>query len=263
MPSELNKHPSDIAQSAVKYLRVLKISEKIGRLYAESAFQYLQRIKDLKTTNKTTADVLFLFVEYLRSNPHAVIETQDGKRLLTSNWNAYDGRVISCFIDWWLPLNVIDNSFQIKVPGVLRKWIKWCHRHKYFDENHFKNFISALPKGKSEEIKRLLKAGELLYRLHSPCRSIRHNVKIGKVVSINTKRQPLEIYEGYMKVIRIENQFGFLQTREGGRFGPVLFGKDLVRVIKSGDVLAVEIARYGKCWKVRKSGNVYARGVVF
>jgi hypothetical protein len=263
MPQNLYDHPSDIAKSAVEYLKTIKALEQSERIYTESPRLYLERIKELKKKSQLHADILFLFIEYLRSDPSAVLKTKDGKFLLSSNWDAYEGRVISDFIDWWLPRKEISNDFLIQVPRVLRTWIQWCRDHRYIDEKQLKNFMKALPIGKGKDVERLQKAGDLLYQLHTPHIGGRKIENQGKVVQITAKKMPEAILGGYMKILRIEKYAGFLETREGLEIGPVVFGNKLAKLLRTGDVIVVEIGRFGKYWKVLRSGNVYAKGTVF
>lgn len=262
MPQNLYDHPSDIAKSAVAYLKTIKSLEKSEKIFSESPHQYIDRIKRLKEKSQLNADVLFLFIEYLRSDPSAVFKTKDGKYLLSNNWDAYDERVFSEFIDWWLPRKGISNAFLVQVPRVLRDWIKWCCDRKYIDKNQFSNFMNAMPIGKGKDVERLQKAGDLLYRLHSPLAKGSKIENQDKVVQITAKKMPEAQLEGYMKILRIEKDVGFLETREGLEIGPVMFGNNLARLLKTGDVLAVKIGRFGNYWKVLRSGNVYAKGSV-
>lgn len=243
MPHELSKHPSNIAKSAIEYLETIKVSEKTRRIYE---------------------DVLYLFVESLQSDPSAVIEREDGEYLLCNNWDAYYGGVASYFIDWWLPRKVISsNALQVRAPGILRKWFKWCYQHNYFDEERYKDFLDALPQGKSKEVERLQKAGELLYLLHTPNPGAWITGDYDKVVSINQEKEPEAWDEGYMKIIRLEKDFGYFENEEGVKIGPVMLSRELVKILKGGDVVNVEIGRYGKHWRVLGSGNVYSEGTIF
>ena len=53
MLREISKHPSNIAESAIKYLRTVRVSEKTKKIYTE---------------------VISLFLESLLSDPSAVVE---------------------------------------------------------------------------------------------------------------------------------------------------------------------------------------------
>lgn len=148
MINQISRHPSDISQSVVKYLKSVKMSEKTRKLYE---------------------DVLSLFIDSLLSDPSAVSETSDGEFVLSANWDDYYGGVMSSFLDWWLPRKFMGSeTIPVRAPGVLRKWVKWCFENGYFEEERYEDLLDALPKGKSGEVKRLQKAGDLLYRLHSP-----------------------------------------------------------------------------------------------
>lgn len=105
MTDELSKHPSNIAKSAVEFLETLKVKGATKRAYG---------------------GVLFFFVESLRGDPTAVIETEDGEYLLNHDWDVYYGGAISSFIDFWLPRKVMEKGIITKAPGIMRKWIKWC-----------------------------------------------------------------------------------------------------------------------------------------
>lgn len=243
MLEEISRHPSDIAKSAVEYLKSVDISEKTLKLYTE---------------------VLYLFLENLLSDPSAVIEGDDGKYLLSHNWDDYYGGAISSFIDWWLPRKVIGaDTLKTRAPGVLRKWITWCFQHNYFDEEHYEDFIDSLPRAKNKEVKRLQNAGHLLYSLHTPNPSAWVTGDENKVVSIDHNKEPYEWDEGYMRIIRFEKDFGYFENEEGTERGPVMLNKELVKVLKVGDVINVGIGLFGKYWKVLESGNVYAEDTIF
>ncbi len=242
MSLKLSKHPSNIARSAVEYLKTIKVSEKSKRIYEE---------------------VLYFFVESLRSDPSAVIETEDGQYLLSDDWDAYYAGAVSGFIDWWLPRKVMDDTLQARAPGILRKWIKWCYQHNYFDEEHYKDYLEALPRDKSRDIKRLQKAGDLLYLLHDPDPGAWMGENDEKVVSINHKREPEDLDEGYMQIVRLTRDSAYLENEEGAKREPLLIGSELAKLLKVGDVINVVIGRYGKRWRVLESGNVYAEGTIF
>ncbi|MBN1932273.1 MAG: hypothetical protein JW786_11760 [Desulfobacterales bacterium] len=237
----LSKHPSNIAQAAFEYLNKLSVSEETRRLHV---------------------NILYLFIEHLRSDLSALVRTKDGEYLLYNSWDCYDSNAISKFTNWWLPRTVMNSTIETRAPGVLRKWIKWCYKHQYFDKDRFKDFMAALPKSKSKEVQRLQRASELLYRLHTPTTCSWKTKSRNNIVSINWKQEPSELCEGYMKVVDISHEFGFLETPEGIQIGPVLLGRELPKVLELGDVLTVEIGRYGKNWKVLDSGNIYAEGTI-
>jgi len=240
---EISKHPSDIAESAVKFLKSVEVSERTKRLYK---------------------DVLYLFLESLLSDPSAVMESDDGEYLLSNNWEDYYGGAISSFIGWWLPRKVIGpDTLLSRAPGVLRKWVKWCFQHNYFDKEHYEDFMDSLPRGKSKEVERLQKAADLLYLLHSPDPGAWIKGNQDKVTSIDSYKKPEEWDEGYMKILRFEKQSAYLENEEGIERGPVMLSKELIDVLKVGYVMNVSIGRFGKHWKVLESGNVYAEDAIF
>lgn len=239
---ELSRHPSDIAESAVKYLDSLNLSKKTKGIHE---------------------DVLYFFVESLLSDSSAVTETEDGEFLLKNNWNDYFGGVISNFTDWWLPRKVMDDSLQLKAPGVLRKWLKWCYEHDYFEKERYQEFLDAVPRSKKKELKRLQKAGDLLYQLHASGFSGQIFDDYQKVVPISQKQEPEDWEEGYMKVVRLAEDSAYLETYGRRTIGPVILGKELVTILRIGDVMNVTVGKYGESWKVLESGNVYPEGTFF
>jgi len=243
MSNEIAKHPSDIAQSAIKYLKTVDVPERTMRIYIE---------------------VLLLFIDSLLSDPSAVTEGEDGEFLLCNNWDAYYGGAFSNFIDWWMARKVMGgDTLQARAPGILRKWIKWCYENHYFEKERYEDFLEALPRGKSKEVKRLQKAGNLLYSLHTPNPGAWMTRDYNKVVPITQRKEPEEWDEGYMRIIRLEKDSVYLETEEGSTVGPVMLSRELVKVLRLGDVMNVAVGRFGKRWTVLESGNVYADGTIF
>ena len=243
MLNEIAKHPFNIAKSSVEFLKAVKVSEKSKRIYTE---------------------VLSLFIESLLSDPSAVVEAENGEYLLSNNWDAYYGGAISNFLDWWLPRKWMgSDEIQARAPGVLRKWIKWCYQNNCFEKDRYEDLLDSLPRGKSAEVKRLQKAGELLYLLHSPDPGAWMTGDYNKVVSIDQMKEPEEWDEGYMRIIRFKRKMAYLENEEGEERGPVMLSEELVKTLEKGDVINVAIGKFGKAWKVLESGNVYAEGAIF
>lgn len=241
MFDDIKRHPSDVAQSAVEFLEAVDVTQKTKSIYEE---------------------VLFLFIESLLSEPSDITETEDGEYLLASSWCDYYGGAISNYIDLWIPTKCIDgDAIQAKAPGVMRKWIKWCYQNNYFDKEHYEDFLEELPRGKSKEVKRLQKAGELLYRLHSPNPGAWMEPEPDRVVSINRLSKPDEYLEGYMTIERLEKDSVYLKDPVNKNIGPVMMSKELIECLRASDVLNVSLGRYGKVWRVLESGNVYAEGM--
>ena len=123
----IEKHPSDIAKSALAYLQQLSVSDKTRKLHEE---------------------VLWLFIQRLLSDSSAVIEDKQGEYLLDNDWDVYYGGVMEGFVGWWLPQKVLfSNVLQARAPGVLRKWLRWCCKEGYFDRERLDEFLSGLPRG--------------------------------------------------------------------------------------------------------------------
>lgn len=243
MLDALSKHPSDIAKSAVEYLKTVVVSDKTRRIYI---------------------DVLSLFLESLLSDATDVTESADGDYLLSSNWDDYYGGVFSNFVDWWLPRKVMGaDTLQTRAPGILRKWITWCYEKGCFEKERYEDFLEALPRGKVKEINRLQKAGDLLFLLHTPNPGAWMTDDHEKIVSITQNKRPEEWKEGYMKVSRFEKDAVYLEALEGDSVGPVMLSKELVAVLITGDVMNVTVGRFGEKWKVLESGNVYAESTIF
>lgn len=243
MINQIARHASDIAQSAAKYLKTIKVSEKTGRLYE---------------------NVLSLFIDSLLSDPSAITETDSGEYVLKNNWDAYYGGVFSNFLDWWLPRKWMgSDTILARAPGILRKWVKWCFQNNYFGKERYEDLLESLPKGKSSEVKRLQKASELLYRLHRPSPDAWITGDLDKVVPVHQIREPDEYDEGYMKIIRFKKNSAYLENEEGEERGPVMLRRELVNLLQVGDVMNLAIGRFGKSWKVLESGNVYAEGTIY
>lgn len=255
---DLFSHPSDIAKSAIGYIAWMRRQVKPSPFRGEAVNEFMKRIIAWRRDLEWQTDVIFLFIEYLRNDSSNPQEDQP----LTLNWADCDRQTISDFVNRWLPSKVKTNSIEIKAPAILRNWLIWCRKRNILEKKHFNELIQSLPKGKGEEIRRLQRAGELLFRLHSPVdKGQQHEGQ--NIISINCRRHPLESREGYMKVRWIGENIVYLETQEGVLIGPVLVGSDLAKTLKVGNVMFVELGRYARCWKVLRSGNVYAEGVIF
>ena len=241
MIDEISKHTSNIAESAINYLKSVKVLGKTRRMYE---------------------DVLFFFIESLLSDPSAVTEDENGGFVLSDDWDAYYGGAIDNFIDWWLPRKVMDDTLQIRAPGILRKWIVWCHQQNYFDDEHYEDFLEALPQRKSKEVKRLQTA-DLLYHLHTPNPGAWLTGKVDNIIPITRGSQPEALDEGYMKVTRLKKDCCYLENEKEKEIGPVKLSMELVKTLKVGDVVNVTVGRYGQYWNVLESGNVYSDKTLF
>lgn len=243
MFEDISKHPSNVAEAALRFLETVKVSQKTKRDYA---------------------DVLYFFIESLCSDPSAVVEGENGEYVLANGWDTFYGGAVSSFLDWWFPRKVLNaETLHRKAPGIMKKWIRWCYEQGYFDKERYEDFMDALPTGKGSQVKRLQQATNLLYRLHSPDPGAWLTGEEDKVVSISRKIPPEKFDDGYMEVIRLEQDRIYLKNEGGTKREPVLMSKDLVRLLRAGDVLNVAIGRYGRSWRVLESGNVYAEGTVF
>jgi|OpeIllAssembly_1097287.scaffolds.fasta_scaffold61119_2 hypothetical protein len=243
MLRQLSKHPSNIAKAAVQYLKTLSVSAK---------------------TKKDYEEVLDLFIESLCSDPSSVVEGKDGSYLLAAQWDAYYGGAVDNFLNWWFPRKVLGaDDLHRKAPGILRKWLKWCYEQGYFAKQRYDDFMEALPRGKGNEVKRLQKAGDLLYRLHTPDPGAWLRGEVDKVVPIFQREKPQQFDEGYMKILRFEGNCAYLENEEGKKRGPVMLSMELVKLLRVGDVMNVGIGKYGRSWRVLESGNVYGEGALF
>jgi len=250
-------HPSDIAKSAIRYIAWVRGQVKPSPFKGEAMYLFMKRIIAWQRDLEWQADVIFLFVEYLKNNGGPPTDQP-----LTMNWADCDRRTISEFINRWLPSKVKTDTIEIQAPAVLRNWLIWCRKRNILGKEHFNELIQSLPRGKGEEIRRLQRAGELLFRLHSPVEEDGQAPDRRNILSINHRRQPLESIEGYMKVRWIGENIVYLETREGVLVGPVLVGSELTKTLRIGNVMFVELGKYARCWKVLKSGNVYAENVI-
>jgi len=250
-------HPSDIAKSAIRYIAWARGQVKPSPFKGEAMPQFMKRVIAWRRDLERQADIIFMFMEYLR-----ISSGLSADQPLTMNWSECERRTISEFVNRWLPLKVKTNTIEIQAPAVLRKWLIWCRKRNILGKERFNELIQSLPRGKGEEIRRLQRAGELLFRLHSPVEEGGRAFDRRNILSINHRRQPVEYREGYMKVRWIGENMVYLETREGVLVGPVLVGSELTKTLRIGNVMFVELGKYARCWKVLKSGNVYAEDVI-
>lgn len=237
MSEFLEKHPSSIARSAVGFLRDAHVAEKTRRLYE---------------------DVLELFVAYLMNNAETVEPSPDGDHVLVQDWGAYWGGAFDGFLDFFLPSQVLSSAtLRARAPGVLRKWLKWSYEHGYLDDERFDDFLEAVPPSKGADMRRLQKASDRLFDLHTPPVADLLNENVARLVYEHETREPDELEEGYMMVARFDGEAAYVKTEFGRLVGPVFLGRAVIDVLRTGDVINVAVGRYGKRWHVLESGEVY------
>ncbi len=242
LEENLGRHPSPIAQAALAYLTSAKMSDR---------------------TKQDHGMILSLFIESLKGDAGDVEENEDGEYVLIAPWESFYGGAVENFVDWWLKRKWIGpDEVARKAPGVLRKWFKWCRDEGRIDQERYDDFMDALPRRKASEVKRLQKAGELLYLLHSPNPGSWMQPEPNKVVPLQAHKEPEDYFEGYMTVVELDGGNCILEEEEGEKIGPVFIGPELSKHLRVGDVMNATIGLAGGSWKVLESGNVYAEGTV-
>ena len=232
----LENHPSTIAQSAVRFLGDVHVSEKTHRLYE---------------------DVLELFVAFLMNDATAVESSPDGDYVLTEGWETFWGTAFDNYLDFFLPAELVTSAtLQTRAPGVLRKWLNWSYANGYLDDERYDDFLLAVPASKGGEIRRLQKASDLLLDLHSPPVAELMSGNVARLTRDHEIRDPEEVDEGYMMVVRFDGEAGYVKTEFGRDLGPVFFGQVLIDTLRVGDVLNLAVGRFGKRWQVLESGEV-------
>jgi len=236
----LKEHPSDIARAAERYIELMQAADNVSPGFPQ---------------------VLYLFIEYLSLHMDENA-SKNPERLLCSNWAQCSAKMISGFTDHWMPQVILNHVLAIHAPFILRRWMIWCYKQGYFPRSSLKNYLSVLPREKGRDIERLIRAGELLHELHCPDKAL-WKEKRDKVIQLNLRKSPQEEMSGRMILTALNVDKAFFRTEEGIAVGPVLLGKPLIRLLKIGDILQVEIARFGACWHVLNSGAVFAGDAVF
>ncbi len=227
---------------------------------AQSAVRFVREVRVSPGTRALYADVLSLFIQYLLSRSDTVEMTADGDRLLVDGWETYYGGAFDNFMDYFLPVEVIGaEALAPRAPAVLRKWVQWSFEKKYLDEERRRDFLLAVPASKGRETKRLQEATKLLAELHELTPEELDLNASSRLIPIQDLREPDEFAGGYVQVKRLDGEVGQVQDEEGAEVGPVFFGRALVEVLEVGDVLDVELGRYGTQWLVLESGRVCAR----
>jgi len=239
MEFDFKKHPSDIARAAHDFLDGLNVKNK-SKHY----------------------EVLQLFFSYLMRDFSNCEESDSGELLVIVNWHDFYGGVIDNFINIFMVRNVMsDAGLRKKSVSVMRQFIKWSYKKQFFDQEHFDEYLDAFAASSNQEIDRLEKLTSLFYRLHSPNPGAWARGEVGQVESINDVAEPEEIEEGYMTFKSSKGLQGFFNTFEDNvDVGPVMLSKEILQLLKSGDIVNLTAGRYGNNWRVLETGNVYAAG---
>lgn len=231
----LARHPGAVARDALCFYRSLSFAPATKRLYG---------------------DVLSLFIGQLIWAGEAK-EASDGTLLSTTRWARLAPEAPVHFVDIFLPKKFMGPpEIHARAPGVLRKFFKWALDEGRIDRSAHRALTRRIGPAKAREIRRLQAASDLLYRLHQPDpgASFRGDET---VVPMNRRRRPQAFAQGYMRLTALDGARGTLDDN-GDAIGPVELGPALAEQLRVGDVLCVELGRYGDVWQVIGSGNVYS-----
>ena len=235
------ENPSDIGRAADGFVSSLTLSGNSKRLYE---------------------NILWLFIESLKGDGSTCVELPSGAYVLKDDWCDFYGGAISSFLDWFLPRKAMlqDDEMQ-RAPGIIKKFVEWSFEQKYFDREHYDDFMDSLPKSKSRDIKRLRELEEGLYLLHSPNPGAWAKGEFDNVETLAVRRQPEKLEMGYMTFLEGEKDRGyFKQGRK--KIGPVMLTSKIISKFKPGDIANLTLGLFDQVWMVLETGNVYPEGTM-
>lgn len=153
--------------------------------------------------------------------------------------------VFNFFVFWGQGLAKTDDYYK-KAPEVLRGFFDYIQEFSDFNNFRIKE-IGKIIDSKKNEV-RLESMENALERNYSKTRFMQEGM--GNVVSLSSYRRPRIKLRGSMEVVNQGEEGVTLKSHYGEEIGPVSFSKDVLKCLKTGDILDLSIGKYGDTWKV-------------
>ncbi len=222
------------------------------------------------------ADTLDLFAEYLVSASDLVEDSEDVLELDSPEWERVleesmekllDGDIepainlediavgqldvghVRDFLAWFLLREADIDSLRIHAhAAALRQWFSFLRSSDLMDEGQYLALLGALQEVEPEAVRACQAALVLL-----------HHVRQGSGVSSRIRRLPFDRFlEGHARVIALDARslvLGFDNIEELRL--PLPLPENILRLLRVGDVIDIELGWRGGIWQIVDSGPLY------
>jgi len=160
---------------------------------------------------------------------------------------------LSDFVGWYLPHTLVADVPLIgEYCRYLREWLSFTHARGWLRREDYADLISALVEQEPESV-RVVTAAQLLF----------HYVRQGRGISPRLRAQRFSrFHEGYARIVELQEQRAWLQfDGHPSPIGPVILANEIIRFLRVGDVLDLELGLRGDTWLLVDIGPIYPNSV--
>lgn len=157
------------------------------------------------------------------------------------------------FFGWYLPRELSgDVSGIVDFASVMRDWWQFLNKAGRMDKAQHLVFLSALGEIEPEAV-RVVKAAQLLY----------HFVRLAHGLPAHARASEFSRFaEGHARIGRIrENRIWLNFDSQEEQIGPVELSPEIAGLVRSGDVLDVELGQRGGVWIMVDIGPIYPSSI--
>lgn len=157
------------------------------------------------------------------------------------------------FFGWYLPRELSgDVEGIVEFAAVMRDWWQFLHKAGRMDKAQHLDFLSALAEIEPEAV-RVVKAAQLLY----------HFVRLGHGLPKHARGAEFSCFaEGHARIGRIHADRIWLNfDSQEDQIGPLGLSPEIARLLRSGDVLDVELGQRGGVWIMVDIGPIYPSSI--
>jgi len=157
------------------------------------------------------------------------------------------------FFGWYLPRELSgDVGAVVEFAAVMRDWWDFLNKARRMDKAQHLDFIAALAEIEPEAV-RVVKAAQLLY----------HFVRLGHGLPEHARAASFSRFaEGHARISRVDgNQLWLNFDSQKDEIGPVLLSPEIAGLLRSGDVLDVELGQRGGVWIMVDIGPIYPSSI--
>jgi len=160
---------------------------------------------------------------------------------------------LSDFIGWYLPRTLVADSDVISTYcRYLREWLNFMVAQGWVLPETHAELISALLEQEPESL-RVITAAQLLF----------HYVRQGRGISSRLRAHRFSrFHEGNARIVELkEGQIWLQFDGHPTSIGPVVLAAEIIRFLRTGDVLDLELGLRGDTWLIVDIGPVYPHSV--
>lgn len=217
--------------------------------------EYLQHHSDLFRDEEEEGPDMLHWEQDLQDHMEHLLEgdVEQTPDLGTLKCTDFAAGHLSDFIGWFmLRMQTSDESIIGDYCACLRAWLNFMNKRHWLAPGAHTEFMGTLVELEPESL-RAARAAQLLL----------HYVRMGRGVSASLREHRFSSFrEGHARITELLKKQMWLQfDGQDSCIGPVLLAKEIVSVLRPGDVLDIELGLRGDTWLIVDIGPVYPQAV--